>query len=194
MKESIMSFFQGPVRNKKPLSICSIHSLLQYITSDSWLQQTTRQVRMDRNNPDVFKLKKLTLLPYVTVGGVFSRCCKSGLLVPSGDFVIDIDHLSSAEEAARLRDQLAQDVFLKPDLAFISPSERGIKLFVPYRIDPDIPFEECFRQAVQASWTYLEGIYDLQPDPTNTDICRGCLLCHDPEARQYTEPSPKPKR
>lgn len=188
MINSILSFFQGPVRNKQPLSICTIRGIHRYVTEDPWLQQVTRQVRMDLDKPEIFKLKKLTMLPYVTAGGVFSRCCKSGLMVPSGDFVVDIDHLDSAEEARRLRDLLAQDPLLQPDLAFVSPSGRGVKLFVPYRIDPGLPLDDCFRQAIQASWTYLEVTYGVQPDRANTDICRGCLLCHDPQARSFSCP------
>ncbi|EJX08056.1 VirE [gut metagenome] len=185
MRESIVSFYQGPVRNKIPCCTCSIAAIHQYITSDPSLKAVTEQVRSEVTNRDVFKLKKLTLLPYVTPGGVFSRCCTSGLLVPSGDFVVDIDGLSSTEEAISLRDRLAGDDLLQPDLVFVSPGCHGVKLFLPYRIQPDEPLGVCFTHAIQASWTYLESIYGLQPDRANTDLCRGCLLCHDAGAKQY---------
>lgn len=189
MRESIVSFYQGPVRNKVPCATCSIAAIFRYISTNPQLKDLTCQVRTDADNQEVFKLKKLTLLPYVTPGGVFSRCCKDGLIVPSGDFVVDIDGLDSAEEAARLRDELACDTLLQPDLVFVSPSGRGVKLFLPYHIRPDVPLDTCFTQAIQASWTYLEGIYGLQPDRANTDICRGCLLCHDAGAKRF-QPEP----
>ena len=185
MQESIVSFYQGPVRNKVPCATCSVAAVRRYIATDPRLKELTDQVRADRIRPEVFKLKKLTLLPYITPGGVFSRCCKSGLLIPSGDFVVDIDGLASDSEAVRLRDRLARDELLQPDLVFVSPSGRGVKLLLPYRILPEQPLEVCFSQAIQASWTYLESIYGLHPDRANTDLCRGCLLCHDAGAKRY---------
>ena len=191
MKESIVSFFRAPVRNKVPCCTCSIDTVYHYIIAEPRLKALTAQLRADRADQEVFKLKKLTLLPYVTPGGVFSRCCKSGLLIPSGDFVVDIDGLESPHEAESLRDRLAQDALLRPDLAFVSPGGCGVKLFLPYRIDPAQPLEVCFKQAIQASWTYLEALYGLHPDRANTDLCRGCLLCHDAAAKRF-EPQTTP--
>lgn len=181
----MISFFQAPVRNKVPCGIFSLDSIYRYIRSEPKLKEITRVVRSEQPHPDVFKLKKLTLLPYVSPGGIFSRCCRSGLLVPSGDFVVDLDGLSSPEEAARLRDTLACDAMLQPDLVFVSPSGRGVKLFLPYRIDPDRPLQACFSEAIHSSWSYLEALYGLQPDRANSDLCRGCLLCHDADAKRF---------
>ena len=106
-----------------------------------------------------------------------------GLLVPSGEFVIDIDHLSSPEEAICWRDTLFADERLRPDLSFVSPSTTGIKLLVPYRLSIKKTVEESFDEAVRFAWEYLEWKYGLKADATNADLSRACFLCHDPSAR-----------
>ena len=100
MKESIMSFFNAPITNKVPSGVCSVAGLHAYISSDSHLKELTQRVRADTENDKAFRGKKQTLLPYVTPAGIFSYCREQCIMVPSGDFVIDIDHLASVEEAA----------------------------------------------------------------------------------------------
>lgn len=99
MKESIMSFFNAPVTNKIPAGVCSVVGLHAYISSDSHLKELTQRVRTNTENDKVFRRKKQTLLPYVTPAGIFSYCREQCIMLPSGIFVIDIDHLASAEEA-----------------------------------------------------------------------------------------------
>ena len=134
MKESIMSFFNAPVTNKIPAGVCSVVGLHAYISSDSHLKELTQRVRTNTENDKVFRRKKQTLLPYVTPAGIFSYCREQCIMLPSGIFVIDIDHLASAEEATMWRDRLFADEVLQPDLAFVSPGAKGVKLFVPYRL------------------------------------------------------------
>lgn len=189
MKNALCSFFRGPVTNKEPQGVYSFMQLYQYITSSPQLEAVTNEVRKELGQKEAFKKKKLSLLPYVSPGGVFTRCCKSGLLFPSGDFVVDIDGLSSAEEACRLRDAVAQDERLMPDLVFVSPSTRGVKIFLPYRIDAEQTLDECLRTAIEGAWLYLEAMYQIKADRANTDICRGCLLCHDADAKYYQAPT-----
>ena len=134
MKESIFSFFNAPITNQVPNGVVCVSQLYAYITTSEWLRERTDQVRAASSDEKRFRRLKQSLLPYVTPAGIFSYRTEDHLLVPSGEFVIDIDHLSSPEEAICWRDTLFADERLRPDLSFVSPSTTGIKLLVPYRL------------------------------------------------------------
>lgn len=179
MKEYIMSFFNAPVTNKIPAGVCSVAGLHAYISSDSHLEEMTQRVRSNVENDKAFRGKKQTLLPYVTPAGVFSYCREQCIVVPSGLFVIDIDHLTSTEEAAMWRDRLFADEVLQPDLAFVSPGAKGVKLFVSYRMSLTDTLEQSFDNAVHTAWDYLEWKHGLKADTANADMSRACFLAHD---------------
>lgn len=183
MKESIMSFFNAPVTNKVPAGVCSVGGLHTYISSDPVLKELTRRVRGDAGDEKAFRKKKQTLLPYVTPAGIFSYCREQCIVVPSGLFVIDIDHLGSVQEAAEWRDRLFADETLQPDLAFVSPGAKGVKLFIPYRISLTGTLEQSFDNAVHAAWDYLEWRHGLKADTANADMSRACFLSYDEEAK-----------
>lgn len=183
MRQSIVTFFHAPITNKVPGNVCSLEALHAYIVNNPQLAEKTARVRAALTDPKQFRQLKQHLLPYVTPAGVFTYCREQSLLVPSGDFVIDLDHLASAAEARDLRDRLFNDDFLLPDLAFVSPSGTGVKLFVPYRLYIDKTVEESFDMAMHTAWEYLLFKHDLQIDKSNTDLCRACFICHDAEAK-----------
>ncbi|MBS6238558.1 MAG: virulence protein E [Bacteroides sp.] len=183
MKEYIMSFFNAPITNKVPAGVCSVAGLHAYVSSDSCLKELTKRVRADMENDKVFRGKKQTLLPYVTPAGIFSYCREQCIMVPSGLFVIDIDHLASTEEAAMWRDCLFADEVLQPDLAFVSPGAKGVKLFVPYRLNLTDTLEQSFDKAVHTAWDYLEWKHGLKADTANADMSRACFLAYDEEAK-----------
>ena len=183
MKESIMSFFNAPITNKVPSGVSSVAGLHAYISSDSHLKELTKRVRADTENDKAFRGKKQTLLPYVTPAGIFSYCREQCIMVPSGDFVIDIDHLASVEEAAMWRDRLFTDEVLQPDLAFVSPGAKGVKLFVPYRLNLTDTLEHSFDNALHTAWDYLEWRHGLKADTANADMSRACFLAYDEEAK-----------
>jgi len=183
MRQSIVTFFNGPITNKVPNSVCSLQALHDYIVNNALLAGKTTQVRAALTDTKQFRQLKQQILPYVTPAGVFTYCREQNLLVPSGDFVIDLDHLASADEAGELRNRLFYDDFLLPDLAFVSPSGTGVKLFVPYRLHTDKTVKESFRIAMRDAWEYLHCKYGLQIDKSNADLCRACFICHDGEAK-----------
>lgn len=170
MIDTVMSFFQAPIHNKRPAGVCSVRSLYTYITSNSALRDLTARVREASTDAAEFRRRKVALLPYVTPGGVFSYCKESCIIHPFGLFVVDID-------------RLADDALLRPDLAFVSPSGSGVKLFLSYRLAPDDVLSEAFARAMHTAWDYLELTYGLQPDQSNKDLCRACLLAYDADAR-----------
>ena len=167
MKEYIMSFFNAPVTNKIPTCICSVAGLHTYISTNPQLEELTRKVRTGLGDKQVFRKNKQTLLPYVTPAGIFSYCKEQCMQVPSGLFVIDIDELASTEEAAMWRDRLFADEVLHPVLSFVSPGNQGVKLFIPYRINPFLSVEESFDNALHTAWEYLEWKYELKVDRAN---------------------------
>lgn len=187
MRHSIVSFFNAPITNKVPSGVCSLQALHGYIVNDSQLAGQTGRVRAELADPKRFRRVKQRLLPYVTPAGVFTYCREQDLLIPSGDFVIDLDHLASPGEAESLRDQLFEDEFLNADLSFVSPSTTGVKLFVPYRLHIDKTIEESFDTAMHTAWDYLRLKYGLEIDESNSDLCRACFICHDPEAKLKIE-------
>ena len=147
------------------------------------LEELTRKVRAGLGDKQVFRKNKQTLLPYVTPAGIFSYCKEQCMQVPSGLFVIDIDELASTEEAAMWRDRLFADEVLHPVLSFVSPGNQGVKLFIPYRINPFLSVEESFDNALHTAWEYLEWKYELKVDRANADLSRACFLSHDGEAK-----------
>lgn len=183
MKESIMSFFNAPITNQVPNGVVSIIQLHAYISANEWLRDRTERTRAALDDKKRFASLKRSLLPYVTPAGVFSYRKEDRLLFPSGELVIDIDHLPSTEEATRWRDTLFADERLRPDLAFISPSNTGVKLFVPYRLSVTATIEWAFDEARRSAWEYLEWRYGLKADTSNADLSRACFLCHDPSAK-----------
>ena len=154
-----------------------------YITSNEWLKERTLSARDALSDEKRFRKLKQSLLPYVTPAGVFSYRKEDHLLMPSGEFVIDIDHLPSPEEAIRWRDTLFADERLRPDLAFVSPGATGVKLLVPYRLSVTATIEWAFDEARRSAWEYLKWKYDMEADTSNADLSRACFLCHDPAAK-----------
>ena len=163
--------------------ICSVAGLHTYISTNPQLEELTRKVRAGLGDKQVFRKNKQTLLPYVTPAGIFSYCKEQCMQVPSGLFVIDIDELASTEEAAMWRDRLFADEVLHPVLSFVSPGNQGVKLFIPYRINPFLSVEESFDNALHTAWEYLEWKYELKVDRANADLSRACFLSHDGEAK-----------
>ena len=96
MEESIMSFYNAPITNQVPNGVVSIIQLHAYISTNEWLRERTSRTRVALDDEKRFKQLKQSLLPYVTPAGVFSYRKEDRLLFPSGELVIDIDHLRLA--------------------------------------------------------------------------------------------------
>lgn len=109
MKESIMSFYNAPITNQVPNGVVSIDQLYTYVSTNEWLRERTDRTRVALDDEKRFRQLKQNLLPYVTPAGVFSYRKEDRLLFPSGELVIDIDHLASPEEACTWRDTLFAD-------------------------------------------------------------------------------------
>lgn len=180
-----ISYFLPPITNKVPAREISTEDLFREITTSEPLRNATQQVRdaLARGDNGAYKSLKTHKLPLVTPAGVFSYAKTDALEVPSGLMVIDVDHLPSHEAACQLRDRCFQDSWLRVELAFVSPSGLGVKLFIPYSVPVDAPLGAYYREYMELVWVYLRATYDVEPDTSGTDLSRGCLLCHDSDAR-----------
>lgn len=181
---SRFSYFPAPISNVVPAAIVSLQQLYRLITSDERMKSVTELVRSSIGDAKAFREAKAKRLPFVTPAGIFQKRNEQGLLLPSSLFVVDVDHLESAEAAARLRDIVFEDKRLNVQLAFVSPSGTGVKFFIPFTIDYTRPFKESYQDAVHNSWTILKMKYGVEVDKANDDIARCCFLAHDSKAKQ----------
>ena len=107
-----MSYFMppiAPIKDKQgrlmtpptliPFCEVSIEQVFQMITCNENLKALTEQVR---NSEDI-RTAKASLLPYVTPCGTFSRRSSKCLIDPSLLTVVDIDYLTSYQEAVEMQ-------------------------------------------------------------------------------------------
>ncbi len=185
------SYFNPPIAPQKdaggkilraatltPYTEVDVVQLHQYITTNEELQALTEAVRAA---PDM-REAKARLLPYVLPCGIFSYRNRDSLMKPSGLLPIDVDHLSSMEEAAELRQLLFDDPMLRPSLCYISPSGLGVKAFVPYTLPPEGNADVNAYVSEQLNWAmcYVGTLYgNDRVDRSGKDLARACFLCHD---------------
>lgn len=168
-----------------PLRTVELGEVYKLITSNEKLAALTLEVRNASLQGDIetYRRLKQQTLPYVTPCGVFTRRRSDCLAESSGLVVVDIDHLDSSKEAEILRQELFDDPYLHPALAFISPSGLGVKAFIPY------PSGQGTSEGFRWAMNYVHCMYDAdhqQPgkgvDTSGKDPVRSCFLCHDPGA------------
>lgn len=164
------------------------------ITCNENLKVLTTQVRSAKD----IRMAKTSFLPYVTPCGTFIRRNSKFFTSPSGLVVVDIDNLDSYQKAVEMRRTLFDDPFLRPVLAFISPSSRGVKTFVPYSNLYTDDQSRNIRESMNWAMEYVEMTYGSEMnnsietvqkavDTSGKDIVRACFLSHDPQAlfREY---------
>lgn len=178
------SFFKPPVMTTVPAAVCQLEAVHSFIKSNEKLARLTNDLRecLTRNESE-YRAMKSRVLPFVTPAGVFRFRREECLEHLSGDFVIDVDHLDSERQAEELRDQLFADTELQADLAFKSPSGKGFKLFVPYKVNIYESPKNTFDRVVRNAWIYIKVRYGLDCDTQNIDMSRACFLCHDDGAK-----------
>ena len=198
-----MSYFMppiAPIRNEQgqtvtpatltPFCEVSVEQVYQMITCNENLKVLTTQVRSTGD----LRMAKVSLLPC----GIFSRRSSKFFTSPSGLVVVDIDNLDSYQKAVEMRRTLFDDPFLRPVLAFISPSSRGVKTFVPYSKLYTDDQSRNVRESMNWAMQYVEMTYGSEMnssietvqkavDTSGKDIVRACFLSHDPQAlfREY---------
>ncbi len=176
-----MSYFNAPITPIKdaegriiqkatvvPQMTVTLEQVFNLISENADIERMTQAVRAASD----LRAAKATMLPYITPCGVFSYRKASALVKQSGLVPLDIDHLSSLEEAELLRDELFNDPYLLPMLTFVSPSGRGVKAFILKNEDFSLRY----------AMDYVRMMYG-NCDTSGKDVARSCFLCHDAAAK-----------
>ena len=174
-----MSYFNGPITNKVPLTTLSLAEVAAIIRSKE-LEPQTKALRLIKEHEEARNYKGSNF-PYVTPAGVFSYCSDASLVRHSSVLCMELDHI---EDVDGLKQKLIADPHFKTLMAFRSPSGDGVKWFI------EIDLTRCnHRQWFDAVRNYLMSLYGLSPkqaDPSVRNESRACFLCYDPEV--YVNP------
>ena len=182
------SKFEAGYRNKKgiavlqtrPSGVTDIPSVYSYVTSDAPKLATLQLHSMIGRSTDaeISDFKKLNF-KIVCVRGVFYKRCAEGLATPSCYLPIDIDDLSSAEEAREVQQTIINDPYLEVALSFTSPSGLGAKIFVEL---PEWAADLNCRQQYDIVAAHIGMAHGISIDRSGSDIARAAFLGWDPQA------------
>lgn len=150
-----------------------------YIKSDraKWATETLRSMLASATDQEVrdFKSREFEA---IAVAGKFSYRNANSLLTRSLYIVLDIDDLSSTEEAREVQQALVADHEVETALCFVSPSGIGVKWIVELpKWCQELPFSEQYASLSR----HIGFEYGIQADPACSDVCRLCFLPFDPE-------------
>ena len=199
-----VSLFNPPIRpytgfggrrveaTKEPLREISLDALVFLIQKDESVKRAHDWVLEHADTPEKYAQYKQTQLYYITPWGVATGRTDKELVSPSGFFPIDIDHLESREEAEAVRDRIFEDPRILPAVAFVSPSQKGVKAFVPYFHCRDMPAsrDELLRIGKESQALcngFLTAVFfpdrPQVVDTSGSNPGRTCFLAHDPGVR-----------
>lgn len=170
---------QKYVPSTKPLQNVNIQWVGNYVLSERAKTQTMelRQM-MDSASEQQLREYKLLQFDAVAAAGIFSYGNAASLTVRSPYVVIDVDDLSSTEEAREIQQILINDSEVVTALCFVSPKGRGVKWWV------ELP-EWCqglkFDEQYAALSRYIGYEYGILADSTGSNVNRLCFLPYDNE-------------
>jgi len=167
------------VLSSRPQGTQDILWTYEYITSEraKWATETLRSMTTTATKGEIDDFKKLNF-EAATVCGIFAYRNAKSLIVRSPYIVIDIDDLSSTEEARYVQQLLINDPRVETDLCFVSPKGLGVKWVAT------IPgWAKCptFKATFQEFQQYLGFEYGICIDRSGSDVCRACFLPYDNE-------------
>lgn len=163
----------------KPQQVFDIPRTGAYIKSDRarWATETLRSMLPTATDQEVrdFKIKEFEA---IAVAGTFSYRNANSLLSRSCYIVLDIDDLTSTEEAREVQQTLVADREVETALCFVSPKGLGVKWIVELpKWCQELPFCEQYASLSR----HIGFEYGIQADPSCSDVCRLCFLPFDPE-------------
>ena len=145
--------------------------------SDSLRHRISHLRSLDR---EAYRSQKLHL-PGVSVAGTFAYLNKPGLLSLSGYVIVDVDERADAYEIRRsLRGEESVG------LAFVSPSEHGVKIIVA--VDPAPADQDHYESACVFVGAVMQRRLGVKVDAPGRDVPRLCFLSHDADAVYNPEP------
>lgn len=168
------TYFKGPISNTTPTTTASIPELVAGMRDSEDLRGRMMYIRERFADNDLFACEEAKeQLGCVLWSGVFERRHHTGCTAYTGVVVADVDHIDNAEEAAeRLRGQ-PHIVFV-----FISPKGNGLKVgFLT-----NATRVEQHKVAWATVRHYMIDHYNLEIDPSGSDVCRACFTSFDPNA------------
>lgn len=170
---------QKYVPSTKPLMNVDISWVGNYVLSERAKTQTM-ELRQMIGTATEQQLREYKLLQFdaVAAAGIFSYGNAASLTVRSPYVVIDVDDLSSTEEAREIQQILINDSEVVTALCFVSPKGRGVKWWV------ELP-EWCqglkFDEQYAALSRYIGYEYGILADSTGSNVNRLCFLPYDNE-------------
>jgi hypothetical protein len=138
------------------------------------------RIRATESSNDRRKMKADTL-PCVLFGGVFADRNDSGLRLPSGEVIIDIDHV---ENVQALKAKIIKDPCVSA--CFFSPSGDGLKILMPIG-------NRDYREGWDDCKAYLSKHYKIEIDKSGCNESRLCFYSYDPELYENQDAFEVPK-
>ena len=120
---------------------------------------------------------KLREFDAVAGAGTFSYGNARGLIKRSQYLVVDVDDLSSTEEAREIQQTLIADKNVETALCFVSPKGKGIKWWVEL---PEWCQNMTFADQYATLSRYIGYEYGILADSTGSNVNRLCFLPYDP--------------
>ncbi len=181
------SIFPKGYRNQKgqavlatrPQQTQGIAWVYDYITSvrAQWATETLRSMLATATKDELSDFKKLNF-EAATFNGIFSYRSARNIVTRSPFIVIDIDDLSSTEEARQVQQTLISDDKVETALCFVSPKGHGVKWIVSL---PQWAQHDDFKLSFMAMQQHVAFHYGIAIDKSGSDVCRACFLPYDPE-------------
>lgn len=179
------SVFSKGYRNQKGQAVLATRPqqaqtiAYDYITSvrAQWATETLRSMIGTASKDELSDFKKLNF-ETATFNGTFSYRNARSLVMRSPFIVLDIDDLSSTDEARQLQQQFTRDDKVETALCFVSPKGRGVKWVVRL---PQWAQHDDFKLSFLAMQQHVGFHYGIAIDTSGSDVCRTCFLPYDPE-------------
>ncbi len=143
-------------------------------------EASTEQKQAATDQKQVFKALHFE---YATFAGIFSYRNARSLVMRSPFVAMDIDGLSSMEEARSLQQVFIQDTTVETALCFLSPKGLGVKWIV---VLPEWLQGLSFKEQYERLRRYVGFTYGVDSDKNCSDVCRACYLPWDPQC--YVNP------
>lgn len=170
--KALLSYFKNGENSCYPYKNVTIMDMYDYVKGDLAKRRTMELRKM--GDADLRRNFKWKNFDFCTFSGTFSSRKKDNLIAHSGFVCFDFDEVSDPEELKR---RLIDDRYVETELAFVSPSGRGLKWVVGF--DPDVSPHGDFFDAIG---NYVKETYGAEIDRSGRDVCRCCFLPHDPMA------------
>lgn len=150
----------------------------EYIISECAKPQT-EELRQMMATATEQQLRDYKLLHFdaVAAAGIFSYGKIDGLIQRTPYVVIDIDDLSSTEEAREIQQTLIKDKEVVTALCFVSPKGLGVKWWTEL---PEWCQNMTFAEQYAALSRYIGFEYGIQADSSGSNVNRLCFLPYDP--------------